>query len=133
MSSAALRAGRRAALVLACYALSAQGLLLSLGWLLLGSRRGVSPWLIGAVLALAWGLHALMCLNWVLDRRLPAPWPAVGAVAAGGVLVLAPLLWSDAPGLWPLARAVGLGLLLTAPCVLLALHLLRFHRGQRSG
>lgn len=118
---------RRALTVLVCYALSSWGLLGSVMLVVFSDRHGPGAGLAVLLVLLAWSVHLLMALNWVLDRRLGAPWPWVGAAAAAALLLGLPLLTAEWPGLLRWAQAVGVGLLLTAPSVLLGLHLLRFH------
>ena len=112
--------------VLACTALG--------GWGLLGSMALVGlapsqPWprpLVGLLVLAAWGLYATLCLRWLMDRPGSARLRAV-AIATG----------LAAQGLWPLGlpgpslldldalgHALAVGLLLTAPCAWLAVHLL---------
>ena len=85
--------------------------------------------LAGAVMLFAWVAHIVMSVNWVLDRRLGRFLP-IGGTAAGlfGLLYwpLSGLLREQSPA-WDALRFLGVEALLVLPCLLLAIHLVRFH------
>lgn len=120
---------RRALVVLGCYALSGYGLLLSL--LLAGASVGSASTLtlVGLPILLAWLCHLSMSWHWVCNRPSSALVRAAGTLAA----LLGLLLWPQVlqqPPRWALAdtwSALATGGLLTLPCVLLGLYLLRWH------
>lgn len=124
---------RRALVTLACYLLSAYGLLGSLVVVATSGTKALPGVLVGLIVLLAWVCHVLMSLRWVLDAPAP-PWmPVLGTLAACLGLLLWPLAapgsgdvaWADLPS------AAAMGMVFTLPCVLLALHLVRFHWGRR--
>ena len=120
---------RRTLVVLGCYALSGYGLLLSL--LLVGMSVGSASTLtlVGLPILLAWLCHLSMSWHWVCNRPSSALVRAAGTLAA----LLGLLLWPQVlqqPPRWALAdtwSALAMGGLLTLPCVLLGLYLLRWH------
>ncbi|GAA4430509.1 hypothetical protein [Acidovorax lacteus] len=120
---------RRALITTACYLLSAYGLLGSLVVVGTSGAHGLPGVLAGLTVLLAWVCHALMGLRWVLDAPAPRWMPVLGTAAGCAGLLLWPLAapgggavaWADLP------RAAAVGLVLTLPCVLLAVYLVRFH------
>lgn len=116
----------RAAVALACTGLGGWGLLGSMALVgLAPSQPGLRP-LVGLLVLAAWGLYATLCLRWVMDRPGSARLRAA-AIATG---LAAQCLWPlglPGPslfGLDALGHALAVGLLLTAPCAGLAVHLL---------
>ena len=81
----------------------------------------------------AWVAHIRMSIAWIRNRPISRRWPYWGTVA-GIVSLATPLLavLGDHPE--PLAHYIGSALISTAvvsvyllPCILLAIHLVRFH------
>ena len=120
---------RRLAIVIACHLLSAYGILCSL--MLAGMAGAGSPGagMVGLLIVLAWLCHLVMSIGWVLDRPARRWLPICGSVAGSAALLAWPVAnpalerfsISDALG----AAVMGGGFVL--PCLLLALHLVRFH------
>lgn len=88
----------------------------------------IFPWLV------AWFTHAVMTAAWVRDNKLPCVWPAVGTVAGVGSFLVWPFLSVKDAALFGADAAaasakmfIAIQAILVAPCILLAVWLVRFH------
>lgn len=116
------------------YVLSSLGILLMCQLIReeLGKPGGPSVFIF--VWLVAWLTHAVMTTAWVHDRKLPRVWPVVGtASGVGSFLVWFVLTPKDETLFGADAVAASAGMLtaiqavLVAPCILLAVWLVRFH------
>lgn len=127
---------RRALVVIAAYLLSAVG---GLPFMIMGAITILFNEPFGVVkiypfiCLFAWVAHVRMSIAWVRDRPISRRWPHWGT-AAGVVSLATPLLavLGNHPG--PLAHHIESALISTGivsmfllPCILLAVHLIRFH------
>ncbi len=93
--------------------------------------------LVGMLILFAWVCHIMMSINWVADKPVQRWVPAYGTLAGIMGLILWPMAMADSSVkefvLIDILRAAVMGLVLTLPCFLLAMHLVRFHlRAQRT-
>ncbi len=119
------------------YVLSSVGILMMYQLIVEELRSSKGPNLLVFVWIAAWLIHVVMTVAWIRDRKLPRVWPVVGTVAGvSSFLVWALLAVKDAVvfGVDDTAvNAASAGTLtaiqaaLVAPCILLAVWLVRFH------
>lgn len=122
------------------YVLSSVGILLMYQLIVEELRSSKGPNLLVFVWIAAWLIHVIMTVAWIRDRKLPRVWPVVGTIAGvSSFLVWALLAVKDAVvfGVDDTAvnavNAASAGTLtaiqaaLVAPCILLAVWLVRFH------
>lgn len=124
-----MKTARRMVIAVACYVLSAYGLFWSFV-LAATSGKSLLGTLVGLCMLLAWGLHFAMCARWVANRPLPKWVPVYGTLFGGLSLLCWPV--TDPDGAFELSDilgTVGLGLIATLPCFLLAVYLVWFHLG----
>lgn len=125
---------RRIFAVAICYLLSSYGLLLSLMLAGMSGIRSLGGTLVGILILFAWVCHVMMSMNWVVDKPVKRWVPVYGTLA--GVIGL--MFWPVADStvkefaITDILRAVAMGLALTLPCFLLAIHLVRFHLRAQS-
>lgn len=93
----------RLLIVAACYLLSSYGIILSL------AMWSAKLWM-GLLFSAAWLAHLVMSVAWIRHRRLGCAWPVGGTLAGIASLAVMPF-----------------GLVMVAPCVLLACYLVWFH------
>lgn len=129
---------RSSAVVLA-YALSAVGIWLMLVVLASGEvSKSVVRHVVWAAFVVAWGAHITMSVAWIINRRLSPAWSAAGTYAALIGLAAVPIggvLDSRHPGIEQVILGASMamfGLLLVAPCAVLATRLVNFHRPSSS-
>ena len=120
--------------VLLAYALSAGGLLWMVVLIVEELRKPKVTNVITLVWLTAWIVHAVMSVAWVRGIRLSRIWPKVGLTAGIGSFLVWPVLALKGPSvLGPQIAAASAGMLmavqavLVAPCLLLAIWLVRFH------
>lgn len=119
------------------YILSSVGILLMYQLIVEELRSSKGPNLLVFVWIAAWLIHVVMTVAWIRDRKLPRVWPVVGTIAGvSSFLAWALLAVKDAVvfGVDDTAvNAASAGTLtaiqaaLVAPCILLAVWLVRFH------
>ena len=132
-----MKTTRRIFVVVACYLLSSYGLLLSLMLIGMSGIKSLGGTLVGMLILFAWVCHIMMSINWVADKPVQRWVPAYGTLAGIMGLILWPMVMADSSVkefvLIDILRAAVMGLVLTLPCFLLAMHLVRFHlRAQRT-
>ena len=126
---------KRSFVVLACYVLSAVGILFMLIAATESARHDRYGWLVVLVWSLAWGAHLVMAGAWVIDRRLHRFWPSLGVflgVFSFAAPAVAALAATSAKGGGPLliggsAVLAAVEGMLLLPSVLLAVKLVEFH------
>ena len=130
-----MKTTRRIFVVVVCYLLSSYGLLLSLMLIGMSGIKSLGSTLVGMLILFAWVCHIMMSINWVADKPVQRWVPVYGTLA--GIIGL--MFWPVADSsfkefvLIDILRAAVMGLVLTLPCFLLAMHLVRFHlRAQRT-
>ena len=128
---------RRISAVVVCYLLSSYGILLSFMLVGMSGIRSLGGTLVGMLILLAWVCHVMMSINWVIDKPVKRWVPVYGTLAGIMGLILWPMAMADSSVkefvLIDILRAAVMGLVLTLPCFLLAMHLVRFHlRAQRT-
>lgn len=119
------------------YVLSSVGILLMYQLIVEELRSSKGPNLLVFVWIAAWLIHVVMTVAWIRDRKLSRVWPVVGTVAGvSSFLVWALLAVKDAVVLGVDDTAVNtasagtltaIQAALVAPCILLAVWLVRFH------
>ena len=116
------------------YVLSSAGILLMCQVISEELRKPRGPSVFIFVWLAAWLIHAVMTAAWVRDRTLSRVWPGVGTVAGIGSFLVWPFLAAKDAALFGVdAAAATVGMLTTiqavlvAPCILLAVWLVRFH------
>mgnify|MGYP003528328341 FL=1 len=126
---------RRISAVVVCYLLSSYGILLSFMLVGMSGIRSLGGTLVGMLILLAWVCHVMMSINWVIDKPVKRWVPVYGTLAGVMGLMLWPVADSTVKefAITDILRAAAMGLALTLPCFLLAIHLVRFHlRAQRT-
>lgn len=124
----------RISVVAICYLLSSCGILLSLMLIGMSGIKSFSGALVGLLILLAWVCHVIMSMHWVVDKPVTKWVPVYGTLA--GILGL--MLWPVADStiknfdITDVFRAAAMGIALTLPCFLLAIHLLYFHLRAQS-
>ncbi len=116
------------------YVLSSFGILLMCQLIVEELRKPRGPNVFIFVWLIAWLIHTVMTAAWARDRKLPRVWPIVGTVAGVGSFLVWPFLAAKDAALFGAdAAAASVGMLtaiqavLVAPCLLLAVWLVRFH------
>lgn len=94
---------KRLAITIGCYVLSSYGILMS-GILL------ASGWVMATLTLYAWVAHVMLCVTWVGQKPLNWRVAQTGTVAGIACLLYIPF-----------------GFLFVFPCVLLAIHIMRFY------
>ena len=94
--------------VLACYILSGPGI--SLSFFLFGLG-----WVVASVVTYAWLAHFALCIIWVWQKPMHWFLAKTGVLAGIICLIIAPV-----------------GFLFLFPCVLLALHIIRYYWVQKN-
>jgi hypothetical protein len=124
----------RTTVAVMAYVLSSVGILLMFQLIGEELRKPRGPSVFIFVWLIAWLTHAVMTAAWVCDRKLPRAWPVVGTVAGVGSFLVWPFLAAKDAALFGAdAAAASAGMLtaiqavLVAPCILLAVWLVRFH------
>lgn len=120
--------------VLIAYVFSSLGLLWMVVLLVEELRRPKVTNVIVLVWLAAWFVHVVMSVAWVRGNRLSRIWPKVGLAAGIGSFLVWPALAIKVPLLLgPAIAAASAGMLmavqvvLVAPCLVLAIWLVRFH------
>jgi len=126
---------RRISAVVVCYLLSSYGILLSFMLVGMSGIRSLGGTLVGMLILLAWVCHVMMSINWVIDKPVKRWVPVYGTLAGVMGLMLWPVADSTVKefAITDILRAAAMGLALTLPCFLLAIHLVRFHLRAQSG
>ena len=96
----------RILVVAICYALSSLGISMSF----LAFQGGTLFKLLGVIIIYAWIAHFVMCIAWIRKSKLKWFWPISGSIAGTCGLLSEPFSF-----------------VLVFPCVLLAIHILRFY------
>ena len=126
---------RRISAVVVCYLLSSYGILLSFMLVGMSGIRSLGGTLVGMLILLAWVCHVMMSINWVIDKPVKRWVPVYGTLAGVMGLMLWPVADSTVKefAITDILRAAAMGLALTLPCFLLAIHLVRFNLRAQSG
>lgn len=130
-----MRILRRSAVVAICYLLSHYGIIASLTFFAMSGTKSLCGTLVGISILGAWVAHITMSFNWIINRRVQKYIPVWGTVAGSVSLVLWPLTSSSQSTMGielgsRMLAVIGMGLLFTLPCLLLAIWLVRFHMTQ---
>lgn len=145
--------------VVACYALSAIGILVSIMVIFASLAHPKPSGLIALLFLYAWLVHAVMSVGWIRDRKVGRRWVVSGTLAGAISLLVWPagtasIAMSTIQPM-PMKTVIGMlggtplngiqllagtvletlliPVLLVLPCLLLAIHLVRFHLRQDGG
>ncbi|WP_407275202.1 hypothetical protein [Halothiobacillus sp. DCM-1] len=120
---------RRIFVVVTCYLLSLYGLVFSIILIGTSGTKSLLGAIVGIAILVAWVIHIIMSINWVIDRAVQPYIPVWGSIAGTFGLIFWPFALAAnnyAPSQSAL-QAIIMGLVFTAPCFLLAIYLVQFH------